>query len=130
LSTTARYLERLVDEGRVRADEGPGYVHYFVAGKGVHKRERVMLATISRPRPRGLLETVLGDPGIRHKDLASAVKLPAPTVTYYMKQLVAKDLVVVRKHGVEVHYRIKNPPMLETALKRTAKGYDPRIAKS
>jgi DNA-binding IclR family transcriptional regulator len=129
LSTTVRYLDRLVDEGRLRMETTGGYKYYYVAGKGLHKRERVLLATISRPRPRRLLEVVLAHPGIRHKELSEAVGLPPPTTTYYMKQMVVKDLVVRRRSGTERHYRIKNPDMLEKALTRTAKGYDAKIAK-
>lgn len=126
LSTTARILERLVRQGQVRIEARAGYSHYYPA-QGLHKRERVLLATLAKPRPRALLSTIHENPGIQHKDLAVAVGIPPPTATYYLKQLVAKDLVTVRKKGIERHYRIKNPDMLEKAFKRT-KAWDEKVA--
>lgn len=128
LSSTYRLLEDLENEGKVRSETVRGYRRYFPAAKGMHKRERILLGVISKTRPREMLETILENPGIRHGELADAVGLPPPTATYYMKQLVAEDLVLVRKDGVSRHYRIKNPDMVRKAFTRTAKGFDATLA--
>lgn len=128
LSTTARLLDKLEMDGVVKSENGSSYRRFYPVGKGLHKRERVLLGFLTKPRPRGILEGILREPGIRHSDLADSLGLPPPTLTYYLKQIVAKDLVVVRKKGVARHYRVKNPEMLEKALERTEAGYDPELA--
>lgn len=127
LSSAYRMLEDLEAEGVVRSESVRGYRRYFPT-KGLHKRERLLLGVISKPRPRAILETVLSNPGIRHSELAEAVDLPAPTLTYYMKQIVGEDLIVVRKAGVSRHYRVKNPDLVRKSIKRTARGFDPKLA--
>ena len=128
LSTTARILDQLESEGRVRSEADNAYRRFFPVGKGLHKRERVLLGFISKPRPREILETLLENPGIRHTDLAKSVSLPPPTLTYYLKQIVAEDIVHVRKRGAARHYRVKNPEMLKKALERTDEGFSPETA--
>lgn len=123
LATAQRLLNALEEAGRVRSERGPStqsHRRFYPAGRGLHKRERVLLGFLSKPRARDLLEAIRDEPGIRHSDLAAKVGLPAPTVTYYLKQLVGEDLVMVRAAGVQRHYRIKNPVMLEKALERRA----------
>lgn len=128
LSTTARILDQLEEDGVVKSENGSSYRRFYPVGKGLHKRERVLLGFLNKPRPRGILTGILEEPGIRHSDLAKRVGLPPPTLTYYLKQIVAKDLVVVRKKGAARHYRAKNPEMVEKALERTAAGYNPKLA--
>jgi len=128
LSTTARILDQLEEDGAIRSQIDKAYRRFFPAGKGLHKRERVLLGFLNKPRPRSIMETLLDQPGIRHSDLADAIDLPAPTLTYYLKQIVGHDLVAVRKRGAARHYRVKNPEMLRKALDRTESGFDPDLA--
>lgn len=128
LSTTHRMVRRLEKEGTIVAESEGNRMRYYPAGQGIHKRERILLGFVSKPRPRGILETILANPGIRHSDIAQSVGLPAPTVTFYVKQMLDKDLVLARRKGVEKHFRIKNPDMVSKALERTAGGWDPKTA--
>lgn len=128
LSTTARILDQLVEQGRVRLEGDGGTNHYYPIGQRLHKRERVALRILAKPRPRAILEAILADPGIRHVDLAAKIDLPPPTLTYYLKAMVEEQLVAVRKAGAARHYTAKNPAMLRTALERTTGGFSPEIA--
>lgn len=128
LSTTARFLDELEDDGKIESESDTAYRRFFPIGKRLHKRERVVLGFVNKPRPRRILETLLANPGIRHGELADAVGLPAPTLTYYMKQIVAEDLVKVRKKGASRMYTVKNPAVVQKALDRTRTGYQERIA--
>lgn len=129
LSTTARLLNELEEEGKIESGKETAYRRFFPIGKRLHKRERVLLGFVNKPRPRAILQHLLANPGIRHGDLADAVGLPAPTLTYYMKQIVAEDVVKVRKKGATRMYRVKNPALVKKALSRTSKGFDKTIAK-
>lgn len=128
LSTTARLLDQLEGDGHIRSEVDNAYRRFFPIGKGLHKRERVLLGFLNKPRPRSIMETLLENPGIRHSELANSVDLPPPTLTYYLKQIVREDLVQVRKKGAARHYRVKNPEMLRKALERTEPGFDRELA--
>lgn len=127
LSTAARLLDELESEGKIES-ESDAFRRFFPVGKRLHKHERVVLGFANKPRPRRILETILQNPGIRHGELADLVDLPAPTLTYYMKQIVGEDVVKVQKKGVLRMYRAKNPAMVRRALERTRGGYQERYA--
>lgn len=129
LSTAARFLDELEDEKRIESSINGSFRRFFPTGKRLHKREREVLSLVNKPRPRAILQHLLSNAGIRHGDLADAVDLPAPTLTYYMKQIVAEDLVKVRKEGAARIYQVKNPALVRKAINRTAKGFDEVIAK-
>lgn len=129
LSTTARLLNQLEEEGQIDSVTKNSFRQFFPVGGRLHPRERVVLTYVNKPRPRNILEKLLDNPGIRHGELADLIGLPAPTLTYYMKQLIDADVVKVRKDGVLRLYRIKNTNLVKKALQRTAKTFDPIIAK-
>jgi predicted transcriptional regulator len=128
LSTPARLLDELEATGKVESESDNAYRRFYPVGKRVNKRERVVLAFVNKPRPRRILEALLENPGVRHGELADALSLPAPTLTYYMKQIVAEDLVKVRKKGASRMYKVKNPPVVRKALDRTQNGYTDKHA--
>lgn len=129
LSGVAMLLDELEDEGKVESTRVLHYRRFFPTGKNLHKRERVVLSFVNKPRPRSILQYLLGHPDTRHSDLADALGLAAPTLTYYMKQILGEDVVSVHQEGVEKFYRIKNPKLVKKALDRTAKGFDEVLAK-
>lgn len=124
LSTTSRLLDALEAEGAIRSEGNSATRHFYPAGTGLHARERIALRFVSKPRSRALVTTILDQPGIRHSELAAAVDLPPPTLTYYMKQFKAADIVLERRVGVEVYYRAKNTSLLRRALQKTRRGFD------
>jgi predicted transcriptional regulator len=128
LSTTARLLDELENEGKVESESDIAYRRFFPVGKRLQKRDRMVLAYVNKTRPRKILAALLEQPGLRHGELADHLLLPAPTLTYYMKQLVAADLVKVRKKGASRMYKVKNIAQVEKALQRTQNGYQSKHA--
>lgn len=129
LSTTARLVDELEESGVLESETDGSYRCFFPRGQRIPERQRVVLTLVNKLRPRGIMELLVDNPGIRHGDLAGLMGLPAPTLTYYMKQIVDKDLVKVRKDGATKSYRLKNPDLVSRMLDRTKKGFDGEIAK-
>jgi predicted transcriptional regulator len=128
LSTTARLLDELEAERKVVSESTAAFRWFFPSGKRVAGAERSLLVMANKPRPRRIIEAILDNPGMRHGDLADSLNLPAPTLTYYMKQVVSAGLVKVQKSGVERRYRLKNPALARKVLDRTRAGFQEKLA--
>lgn len=127
-SATLKLVEVLESEGAIKKEAHGAYRRFYPGGERMHVRERLALAFVNKPRPRAILQAVLGKPGIRHGDLAETVEVPAPTLTYHMKDLLKNKLLRTRKDGTSRHYSVVNPGLVKRAIRRTAK-FDGAIAK-
>lgn len=117
LTSLARLMWQLEDDGRVHAERDGFFTRYWLSQKP-HQREREVISLLHNDRLRAIAEHLRENPGVNHGDIADALELPPSSLTYYLKKFEDQKLLDVRREGVVRRYRLKNPALVGRALRK------------
>ena len=105
------HLDRFERQGLVRSELDLRFKRYYVAN--LPPLPRRTAAVLRQPQLRRILAALLESPGRRHGEIADALAIPRPSLTTYLRRLVAVGLVAVEADG---RYRVTRPDMVRTAM--------------
>jgi predicted transcriptional regulator len=104
-SGTLRYhLKVLQMHDNVRVFHGTGYTRYFENNMKFNEYDQKVLHHIRNDTSKKILEVLIKNPNASRKDISDAVGVSGPSVSWYMKQLCADDVVSTRKEGRHARY--------------------------
>jgi predicted transcriptional regulator len=112
------HLRQLVEESVVESHEDGDYRRFFPAGR-FDPFERTALSYLRRDTVRGMVLTLLSDPGATGSDIADALGVSRPTVSKYAAELDEVGLLS-REDG----YSITEPETLLLLVVRYADSFD------
>jgi predicted transcriptional regulator len=120
------HLRRLEEAGLIEG-RPEGQLRVFFA-KEFPKGERD-LASAARSAPaRRILTALLSLGEVTHGDLAQATQLKPSNVTYHLRALTGRQLVVARREGRALFLSLKDPALVERVLVRHGPSFaDPAL---
>ncbi len=108
--TFAYHLQVLEKEGFIKSTREGMNRCFFPAGVKIPSRGRTL-----RAGQRLVVETILEDPGISQKDIASAIGVSPSTVNYHLKDLLEMGVVETERWGMRLKYYI-NRDLIRTSV--------------
>jgi predicted transcriptional regulator len=118
---TQHHLRRLLDDGAIVSRRDGDYRRFFLEGR-FSTFEQVALGYLRRETPRGMVMTLLRDPGATGSAVADAVGVSRATVSTYASDLEAAGLLI-RDDG----YAVARPETVIALLVRYADSFDERV---
>lgn len=86
VSTLEYHAHQLVKHGHLVTREAGGFKAYY-PGEGMDRRDKDILYVIRHEAPRRICSHVLLSPGATPKDIASALDMAAPTLSFHLNKL-------------------------------------------
>lgn len=84
------------------------YKRYYLIGElGILDKQ--MLAALRQENPRRLILFLLENPGTKHKHLLARFELKPSTLSFYLKNLIEKQILIRKRAGRESSYTLVNP---------------------
>ena len=101
----SHYLKKLEDNGVIKVVRGPRQVRFF--SPNISERESIVIKALRKETPRNLLLALIKEDGLEFTQLVNEVKKSPSTVSLYLSQLVADELVEVKMVDLKKRYHIK-----------------------
>ncbi len=106
---TLRYhLKILQMYDKVCMFHSTGYTRYFENNMKFDKYDQRVLHHLKNDTSKKILEELVENPDVSRKDISLAVGISGPSVSWYMKQLCADDIVSTSREGRHVRYRLNS----------------------
>jgi DNA-binding transcriptional ArsR family regulator len=107
----AYHLEQLEQEGRVTRIDDTGYARYATARTlaKLSRHDVPFLLLMRRPPALRITLLLLSEGPKTPTELAAALDLARPSITYHLGALVAGGIAQVRREGRQRWYRLGNP---------------------
>lgn len=100
------HLHYLEGKGLLDSKEDRYYKRFFP--REMAATDRRVLAAIRQEKPRQIVLVVLQGPGIDHKAIQKELGLGASSLSFYMKDLIDKEVVEKRREGRRSLYFVKD----------------------
>ena len=101
-----RYLHR---HGLIRPEKDAKYVRYFSLTKTWTDEERGVLSLLRHEKIRRILVYILQKKKANPQAISAALDIQSSTLSWYLKNLSAKDVIKYTKIGRQRFYAINNP---------------------
>ena len=101
----SHYLKKLEDNGVIKVVRGPRQVRFF--SPNISERESIVIKALRKETPRNLLLALIKEDGLEFTQLVNEVKKSPSTVSLYLSQIVADELVEVKMVDLKKRYHIK-----------------------
>ena len=101
----SHYLKKLEDNGVIKVVLGPRQVRFF--SPNISERESIVIKALRKETPRNLLLALIKEDGLEFTQLVNEVKKSPSTVSLYLSQIVADELVEVKMVDLKKRYHIK-----------------------
>ena len=118
------HIRRLERDGRVTSARR-GLYRFFYPAALFGEKQRDVLSFLSLDTPRELLLNMVQKPDSGQDELARAVAVSQPTVSWHLKRLVELGIVEKRQTGRVVMYRVSGGDAAEIAT--FIKSYHPSV---
>jgi len=106
---TLRYhLKILQMWDKVHVFHSTGYTRYFENNMKFDEYDQRVLHHLKNDTSKKILEELVENPDVSRKDISLAVGVSGPSVSWYMKQLCADDIVSTSREGRHVRYRLNS----------------------
>jgi predicted transcriptional regulator len=106
---TLRYhLKMLQMHDKIRVFHCTGHVRYFENNMKFNEYGQRVLHHLRNDTSKKILEVLIKNPNASRKDISLAVGVSGPSVSWYMKQLCADDVVRTYKEGRHARYCLNN----------------------
>lgn len=109
--TLEHHLDHLTSRGVITSKRDRYYKRFFPAGVDVN--DKIILSSVRQKNPRRILVYILVHPGASHGEMKRELGLKASTLSFYLKDLLSKGLVVKERHGRENLYRLRDEDKVE-----------------
>jgi predicted transcriptional regulator len=120
---TQHHLRRLENENAVESRKDGEYKRYFPAGR-FSEFEKVALGYLRKDTPRGMVVTLLEDPGVSAVTIAEELGVSRPTVSKHAADMADAGLLS-REDG----YEIERPETILMLLVQYADSFGPDAAR-
>ncbi|MBN1389186.1 MAG: winged helix-turn-helix transcriptional regulator [Candidatus Thermoplasmatota archaeon] len=91
------------------------YKRYYTEGK-IGSKEKSVLAFLRKDVPRAILMHLMLNPGARHRDLKSELGLSGSTLTFHLKKMIKKGLVIEEGDEGGKGYHVSDPETVSRTL--------------
>ena len=98
------HLHYLEQRGLLESKEDRYYKRFYP--REMSATDRRILAAIRQERPRQIVLVVLENPGIDHKGVQDALGVSASSLSFYMKDLVGKEIIGRTREGQRSLYHV------------------------
>jgi predicted transcriptional regulator len=106
---TLRYhLKMLQMHDNVRVFHGTGYTRYFENNMKFNEYDQKVLHHLRNDTSKKILEVLVKNPDVSRKDIADAVGVSAPSVSWYMKHLCEDGIMGISREGRHVRYHLSS----------------------
>lgn len=97
------HLDLLTSTGRLTSRRETRYKRYFVSGR-FSETDIEIISSLRNGTARKIIAILLGEPAMRHGDLAALLDISSQALTWQMKRLKANDLVGVEAGCRAIRY--------------------------
>ena len=101
----SHYLKKLEYHGIIKVVRGPRQVRFF--SPNISERESIVIKALRKETPRNLLLALIKEDGLEFTQLVNEVKKSPSTVSLYLSQIVADELVEIKIVDLKKRYHIK-----------------------
>ena len=108
------HIHRLERDGKVTSTRR-GFYRFFYPSTLFGEKQRDVLSVLTLDTPRELLLAIVEKPGSSQEELARAVGVSQPTVSWHLRRLAELGIVRGEQRGRSMIYRLKESSPLEIA---------------
>ena len=110
----SHYLSKFEKRGTVKVMRGPRQVRFYPPR--ITEAESIAIKVLRKQTPRDLLLALVEKDGLEFSELVTAVKKSPSTVSLYLSQLVADDLVQIKLVALRKRYYIKARDLIDRLI--------------
>jgi len=114
-SNLAYHLHYLVKNDILTEIQDGKLKRYYVKGK-VDQREKRILSILRKEIPRGIVLFLLLNPNTGYHDILDNFDLEPSQLSYYLKKLMDKSIIVQIKQGRTTRYSVIDPDVVANVL--------------
>jgi predicted transcriptional regulator len=108
------HLHYLEKRGLLDSKEDRYYKRFYPVEMAA--TDRRLLSAIRQEKPRQIVLIVLQQPGIDHKTLQKEMGIGASSLSFYMKDLIDKEVIDKKREGRRSLYTVKDPDRIVKLL--------------
>ncbi|MFA5862335.1 MAG: winged helix-turn-helix transcriptional regulator [Candidatus Thermoplasmatota archaeon] len=122
------HLDRLERMGLVGSVRDSGFRRFF-SSSNISRAEKPVLAALRHTVPRQIIMTLLGAPGIQHKDIQERVGVAGSTLSFHLQRLVSAGVLDRRlEDAVTARYHVQDAVLARRELLYYRESFqDPRV---
>ena len=112
------HLQYLEKNQAIISMKDEGYKRYYVEGVEVDRDDRKILSLIRQDIPFKIVSLLLKKPVLKHKEIASNLRISPSTLSYHLNKLVKQGVIDLCRYGSDKGYIIRNKRVLMKFLLR------------
>ena len=116
----SHYLKKLEDHGVVKVVRGPRQVRFY--SPNITEEESIVIKALKKETPRDLLLALIKEDGLYFSQLVKEVKKSPSTVSLYLSQLVADELIEIKIIELRKRYHIKVRNLIDKLIEEHRPG--------
>ena len=116
----SHYLKKLEDHGVVKVVRGPRQVRFY--SPNITQEESIVIQALKKQTPRDLLLALIKEDGLYFSQLVKEVKKSPSTVSLYLSQIVADELVEIKVIELTKRYHIKVRELVDKLIEEHRPG--------
>ena len=116
----SHYLKKLEDHGVVKVVRGPRQVRFY--SPNITEEESIVIKALKKETPRDLLLALIKEDGLYFSQLVKEVKKSPSTVSLYLSQLVADELIEIKIIELRKTYHIKVRNLIDKLIEEHRPG--------
>ncbi len=120
------HLSYLSRHGMVTILKDGGYTRYY-ARKDVDARKKNILSVLRHELPRAIVLFLMKNGGARHKEITEAFNVSGATISYHLKRMLEKGILLVEGSGREHFYTVRDPDMVADVLITYRRSFGDRL---
>ncbi len=114
LATLQYHLNYMVRRNIIIEEKSEHYTRYYVSA--LETEDKKLLSILRNGRLRDIVMIILVNEKAKYQFLLETLKLPASTISFYLKYLVDNDVIERTRIGYENIYTLKNQERVEKIL--------------
>ena len=116
----SHYLKKLEENGVVKVVRGPRQVRFY--SPNITQEESIVIQALKKQTPRDLLLALIKEDGLEFSQLVKEVKKSPSTVSLYLSQIVADELVEIKVIELTKRYHIKVRELVDKLIEEHRPG--------
>ena len=116
----SHYLKKLEDNHTVKVVRGPRQVRFY--SPNITQEESIVIQALKKQTPRDLLLALIKEDGLEFGQLVKEVKKSPSTVSLYLSQIVADELVEIKVIELRKRYHIKVRALVDKLIEEHRPG--------
>ena len=109
------HINYLLKRDMIVARKEGRYKRYYTEGK-IGSKEKAVLAFLRKEIPRTIIMHLMLNPGARHRDLKSELGISGSTLTFHLKKMIKKGIILEEGEGGSRGYRVSDPDTVSRTL--------------